>query len=100
MTKRIERLLSSLREAINNALGESNSVAAVMAELEREGHSPCFSVDVGLPESALTEKEIADLEEDAERKLPTLEVVKRDGPLILTECDETFLRELGIAVFQ
>jgi hypothetical protein len=100
MTKRIEHLLSSLREAIHDALGESNDVAAAVAELEREGHSPYFSVEVGLPERALTENEITDLKEGVERELPSLELVKRDGPLFLSECDEAFLRELGIAVFQ
>jgi len=40
---------------------------------------------VGLPEAALTEKEIADLEEETERELPSLELVKRDGPLLLTD---------------
>jgi hypothetical protein len=55
---------------------------------------------VGLPEGALTGREIADLEEDSERERPSLELVKRDCPLFLTECDEAFLRELGVAVFQ
>lgn len=96
MTRKIERLLSSLREAIHEALGESASVAAAMAELEREGHCPSVMVDVGLPEGVVTEREIADLERDAERELPTLELVTRDGPLYLTIEDEDFLRNVGI----
>jgi hypothetical protein len=96
MTRRIERLLSSLREAIHEAIGESPKVASVLAELECEGHSPSFLVDVGLPEGVLTEKEIAHLEKDSERELPVLELVTRDGPLILTASDQGFLRDLGI----
>jgi len=97
MTRRIERLLSSLRDAIHEALGESRGVASVLAELERAGHSPSFMVDVGLPEGALTAQEIADLEKASDRELPSLAVVTRDGPLLLTADDEGFLRNLGIA---
>jgi hypothetical protein len=97
MTRRIERLLSSLREAIHEAIGESHSVATVLAELEREGHSPSFMVDVGLPEGALTDKEIANLERSCDKELPSLELVTRDGPLFLTAADEEFLRNLGVA---
>jgi hypothetical protein len=35
-----------------------------------------------------------------ERELPSLELVKRNGPLFLTERDEALPCELGIAVFQ
>jgi len=97
MTRRIERLLSSLREAIHEALGESVGVAQAMAELERAGHSPSVMVDVGLPEGVLTETEIADLEESRDRELPSLELVTQDGPLFLTAEDEAFLRDLGVA---
>ena len=51
MTKRIERLLSSLREAIHDALGDSNGVASALAELEREGRSPDFSVGWACPKA-------------------------------------------------
>ena len=98
MTRRIERLLSSLREAIHGAIGESHSVASVLAELEREGHSPTFMIDVGLPQGVLTDQEISHLENSCEKELPSLELVTQDGPLYLTAADEDFLRNLGVAV--
>lgn len=97
MTRKIGRLLNSLREAIHEAIGESHSVASVLAELEREGHSPTFMIDVGLPQGALTDKEISDIESSCDKELPSLELVTRDGPLYLTAADEDFLRNLGVA---
>ena len=99
MNQKLESLLSSLREAIHEALGESSSVAAVMAELEREGHTPTFLVEVGLPEGVLSAKERAEMLRDEKRERATLELVKRDGPLFLTESDEDFLHNLGIETF-
>jgi hypothetical protein len=99
MNHKIQSLLGSLREAIHEALGESNDVAAVLAELEREGHSPSFLVEVSLPEGAPTAEEQVEARASEERELPTLELVKRDGPLFLTAFDEDFLRNVGVTPF-
>jgi hypothetical protein len=93
MSRKIEQLLQCLREAIHDAVSESPAVAAVMMDLEREGHCPAFLVDVGLPHAA-------GFPEDAglpERERPSLEVVTPDGPLFLTASDEDFLRNIGVA---
>ena len=82
MTRKLERLLHSLRDAIHGAIGESPEVAEVMAELERAGHCPSFRIDVAVPE---------------EKEPPTFEPVTPDGPLFLTAADGDFLRNLGIA---
>ena len=82
MNRKIEQLLQSLREAIHDAIGESFGVAAAMAELEREGHSPSLLIDVALPR---------------QNEPPLLEVVTHDGPLFLTVEDNDFLRNIGIA---
>ena len=83
MNRKIERLLQSLRDAIHDALGESAGVAAAMAELEREGHCPSLLVDVALPEQ--------------EKEQASIEAVTRDGPLFLTDSDEDFLHNIGVA---
>lgn len=82
MNRKLEGLLNSLRDAIHDALGESSAVAQAMEQLELEGHCPSLLVDVALPE---------------EKELPSLQLVTRHGSLILTESDEDFLRNLGIA---
>ncbi|HLG98825.1 MAG TPA: hypothetical protein VKX49_21110 [Bryobacteraceae bacterium] len=81
MNRKIERLMQTLRDAIHDALGESAGVAAAMAELERAGHCPSLLVDVSLP---------------AEKEAASIEPVRRDGPLFLTESDDDFLRNIGI----
>jgi hypothetical protein len=98
MNRRIETLLSSLREAIHEAIADSNAVAELMAELDREGHAPSFLIEVGLPEDALTAKERAEMEAGERREIATLDRVTPHGPLFLTESDEDFLRNLGVAM--
>jgi len=81
MNRQIQKMLQSLREAIHEALADSPGVASAMAELEREGHIPAFTVDVTLPE-----EKVAD----------SGEVFVCAGPLPLTASDQDFLRNLGI----
>jgi hypothetical protein len=79
----IQRMLQSLRDAIHEAIADSPGIAAAMSELEREGVSPSFSVEVSLPE-----ERIADSGEE----------VACAGELLLNSADENFLRTIGIAV--
>ncbi len=81
MQRRIDELMHALREAIDDALAESPAIAAAMAELEHVGICPSFSVDVALPE---------------DREPATLEIVTFDGPLVLTDGDSLFLKDIGI----
>ena len=99
MSRKIEQLLQCLREAIHDALAESPAVAAVMTDLEREGHCPAFLVNVGLPQEAGLPEEAGMPEPGSprERERPSLEVVTPDGPLFLTASDEDFLRNIGVA---
>jgi len=99
MSRKIEELLQCLREAIHDALSDSPGVAAVMEDLEREGHCLAFLVDVGLPQEAGF-PEAAGLPKPGfprEWARPSLEVVTPDGPLFLTASDQDFLRNMGIA---
>jgi len=82
MNRQIQQMLQSLREAIHEALADSPGIAAAMAELEREGRSPTFRVDVALPE---------------ETDVSSPDLVYCDGQLALTSFDEDFLRNMGIA---
>jgi hypothetical protein len=83
MNRKIEEMLHTLREAIDEAIADSPDVGAIMADLEHAGICPSFSVDVALP---------------AARASASLEVVRTDGPLILNAEDDEFLKDLGIHV--
>jgi len=79
--QRAEELLRNLREAIDEALGESHAVAAAIGELEDAGFCPSLCVKVALP---------------AGDEYATIEAVSLDEGLVLTASDESFLRMLGI----
>jgi len=81
MNRKLTRLLNSLQAAIYEAVADSPSVAAVLSELQREGCSPSYAVDVTLPDSNVAEAPV------------TLY-----GSLSLTASDESFLRNIGIIV--
>ena len=81
MSQDVQRLLHNLREAIHETLAESLEIRAAMAELESAGQCPSFSVDISLPE---------------EKELPSVEMVTRDGALLLTARDGQFLRNIGV----
>jgi len=75
MEQDLRGLLQNLREAIHEALAESEAVSRAMAALEDAGHCPSFRVDVATP------AELEALE-------PTVDPA---------EYDEEFLRSLGIS---
>ena len=77
MNKKIEELLHHLRHAIDEALADSPSIAAIVAALEQQGLAPSFVVDVELPEAP---------------EAASLEI----GPLSLTARDKLFLKNVGI----
>lgn len=55
MTKNVNGLINALRQFINEAILDSDDVAAAMAALKRSGKCPVFTVDITLqdaPEAA------------------------------------------------
>jgi hypothetical protein len=81
MDPKVEKHLNLLREVIHEAIAMSADVAEAMASLEEAGLCPSLSIDVAIPDPEL---------------MPILELVTRDGPLILTDSDSNFLRNMGI----
>ena len=81
VTKNVKGLLEALRQSINEAILESNDVAAAMAALKRTGKCPVFSIDVVLQEA------------------PEAQLVEALGPgeeLVLGDADVEFLAAIGI----
>ena len=83
VTKNLRGLLNVLRQSINEAILESNGVAAAIAALKSTGKCPVFSIEVGLEESAeLASQPVA------------LSALTEE--LVLSDEDVTFLAALGI----
>jgi hypothetical protein len=81
VTKNLRGLLNVLRQSINEAILQSNDVAAAIAALKSTGRSPTFSIEVGLEEAPSPAAEpIAALTEE----------------LVLSDEDVAFLAALGI----
>ena len=49
MNPHLNGLLQNLREAIHEALAESEGIAQAMAALDQAGHCPTFKVDIDTP---------------------------------------------------
>ena len=81
LSKQAEQLLHQLHEAIDEAIADSLNVLTAMSELENEGFSPSYFVEVSLLEKG------EPISVDA--------VIVSEG-LVLTGSDEFFLRSLGI----
>jgi len=82
VTKNVKGLMNALRLSINEAILESNDVAAVMAALKRTGKSPVFTIDISLqdtPDSAAQ---------------PVLSTHTEE--LVLSDADVAFLAAIGI----
>lgn len=83
VTKNVKELLNALRQSINEAILESNDVAAAMAALKRTGMCPVFGIDVAL-------------EEAPEPAAEPVKVSARTEELVLSDSDVEFLAALGI----
>jgi hypothetical protein len=83
MTKNVSALMKALHQSINEAILESNDVAAAMAALKCTGNSPVFSIDVALEEAS---------ELHAEPVVP----LGHAEELVLSDADVEFLGALGI----
>jgi hypothetical protein len=84
VNKNTRGLLDALRQAINEAILESNDVAVAMAALKRTGKCPVFTIDVALEDAPEAAVETLGEEPDLARDL------------VLSDSDEEFLRTLGI----
>jgi hypothetical protein len=51
MTKNLKGLMNTLRQSINEAILESNDVAAAMAALKRAGKCPVFTIDIAMQDT-------------------------------------------------
>lgn len=84
MSKNVSGLVNALKQFINEAILESDDVAAAMAALKRSGKSPVFTVDITL-------------EDSPEPAAGPVEEISRDPEdLALTDSDVDFLTAIGI----
>jgi len=84
VTNNLKGLINALRQSINEAILESNDVAAVVAALKRTGKCPVFTVDIVMedaPGAAAEPQEASLLSEE----------------LVLSDEDVAFLAALGIS---
>jgi hypothetical protein len=93
VTKNLKGLLNALQQSINEAILESNNVAAAIAALRRTGKCPLFTIEVALEEAPEDAPEAA-AEPFASPSLP--EQVLGDE-LVLSDQDVEFLSTLGIS---
>jgi hypothetical protein len=83
MTKNLKGLMNALRQSINEAILESDDVAAAMAALKLSGKCPVFTVDIAL--------------EDAPAPAADPGVARGlSEELVLDDLDVTFLAAMGI----
>jgi hypothetical protein len=86
VTKNVKGLLEALRQSINEAVLESNDVAAAMAALKGTGQCPVFKIEIALEEAPADEPPSARQNE----------ALGRDEELVLSDEDVEFLAALGI----
>lgn len=84
MSKNVSGLVNALKQFINEAILESDDVAAAMAALKRSGKCPVFTVDITLEDSP-------DPTADPVRPTP-----REPDELALTDSDVDFLAAIGI----
>lgn len=110
MTRNIKGLMNALHQSINEAILESNDVAAAMAALKRTGMCPVFTVNVSMEDGFEASAELlAELvESPAELEEPLAELTQPElvaAPnatgateiLVLSDWDVQFLATLGIS---
>jgi hypothetical protein len=82
VTKNVSGLIKALNQFINEAILQSEDVAAAMAALKRTGLCPVFTVDISLQEAPGGEPG---------------EALGRGEQLVLSDADVEFLTALGIS---
>ena len=84
MIRNIQGLLNALRQSINEAILESNDVAAAMAALKRTGKTPVFTIDIEMHDPPVPAAKEETSSKPAEE-------------LVLSDSDIEFLTSLGIS---
>lgn len=84
MTNNLKGLINALRQSINEAILESNDVAAMVAALKRSGKCPVFTVDIMMEEAPGAAAEPQEGSRISEQ-------------LVLSDEDVAFLAALGIS---
>ena len=93
MTSNLKGLMHALRQSINEAILESNNVAAAVAALRRTGKCPVFTVDIAMePAPQATSAEPSRAKKTAKKPAPALA-----EELVLSDSDVEFLSALGIS---
>ena len=91
MTENLKGLLDVLQQSINEAILESNDVAAAMAALKRTGKCPVFSIEVAMEEAPeLAAEPVAPISFAEDRPL--------GEELVLSDEDVEFLAALGLPI--
>jgi hypothetical protein len=90
VTKNIKGLMNALHQSINEAILESNDVAAAMAALKRTGKRPVFTIDISLQDAPEPVAEPA--ESNVTEKLSSV-----TEELVLSDSDVEFLGASGIS---
>ena len=99
MTKNLKGLLNALQQSINEAILESNDVAAAMAALKRTGKCPVFTIDISMqdaPEAADEPLNVA-IEDAVDEPKTDLVALGVTEDLVLSDSDVQFLGALGIS---
>jgi hypothetical protein len=89
MTQHVKGLMGALRQALSEAILESNEVAAVMEALKLTGKCPVFTIDISLQE--------APGPDDKPSSLKNTEGVALGDDLVLSDADVAFLKAFGIS---
>jgi hypothetical protein len=83
VTKNIKGLMNALRQSINEAILESNDVAAALAALKRTGKCPVFTIDISM-------------EEMPNQAIEPVLASTNTEELVLSDSDVEFLAAMGI----
>jgi hypothetical protein len=83
VTNNIKGLMNALRQSINEAILESNDVAAALAALRRTGKCPVFTIDISM-------------EDMPNAAIESLPASTNTEDLVLSDSDVEFLAAMGI----
>lgn len=91
--QRLKGLMEQLGDAVHRTLSDSSTMADVLDDIKQAGYSVSLSVDATFSEPS-GGTDFQETPADAETPIPRT----NGADLLLTDSDESFLRELRIAV--
>jgi hypothetical protein len=95
VSKNIKGLLKALQQSINEAVLESNDVAAAMAALKRTGKCPVFTIDISMQDHPAEASELMDDPIDGLLNEPIVQTLGAEA-LVLSDSDVEFLASMGV----